>query len=200
MARQAGEPRILTLDIGGTSADFALIIDGQAQFGTGEMIGEFPLHIPSVSVSSIGGGSVASVDGQGDPFTREAWRVARDVARGYVSVEAAEREYGVVIRDGALDTEATDRLRVDRPAPTGHFHFGPEREGYERQWTQDAYDFLTRTLDGLPIHWRFFAKTEIFSRMAGRSGADGVEAALEEVYARFPEMPRSKAMVREAAE
>ena len=67
LARQAGEPRILTLDIGGTSADFALIIDGQAQFGTGEMIGEFPLHIPSVSVSSIGigGGSIASVDGQG---------------------------------------------------------------------------------------------------------------------------------------
>ena len=66
-ARQAGETRILTLDIGGTSADFALIVDGEAQYGTGEMIGEFPLHIPSVSVSSIGigGGSIASVDGQG---------------------------------------------------------------------------------------------------------------------------------------
>ncbi len=67
LARQAGEDRVLTLDIGGTSADFALIIDGQAQFSTGELIGEFPLYIPSVSVSSIGigGGSIASVDGQG---------------------------------------------------------------------------------------------------------------------------------------
>lgn len=66
-ARQAGEKRVLTLDIGGTSADFALIIDGEPQYGTGEMIGEFPLYIPSVSVSSIGigGGSIASVDGQG---------------------------------------------------------------------------------------------------------------------------------------
>jgi len=66
-ARQAGEKRVLTLDIGGTSADFALIIDGEPQFGTGEMIGEFPLYIPSVSVSSIGigGGSIATVDGQG---------------------------------------------------------------------------------------------------------------------------------------
>jgi N-methylhydantoinase A len=66
-ARQAGEKRVLTLDIGGTSADFALIIDGEPQFGTGEMIGEFPLYIPSISVSSIGigGGSIASVDGQG---------------------------------------------------------------------------------------------------------------------------------------
>ncbi len=67
LARQAGEDKILTLDIGGTSADFALIIDGEPQFGTGELIGEFPLHIPSVSVSSIGvgGGSIASVDAQG---------------------------------------------------------------------------------------------------------------------------------------
>jgi N-methylhydantoinase A len=67
LARRAGEERILTLDIGGTSADFALIIGGEAQFGTGELIGEFPLYIPSVSVSSIGigGGSIASVDAQG---------------------------------------------------------------------------------------------------------------------------------------
>lgn len=67
LARRAGEGKILTLDIGGTSADFALIIGGEPQFGTGELIGEFPLHIPSVSVSSIGvgGGSIASVDAQG---------------------------------------------------------------------------------------------------------------------------------------
>lgn len=67
LARQAGETRVLTLDIGGTSADFALIVDGEAQFGTGELIGEFPLYIPSVSVSSIGigGGSIASVDAHG---------------------------------------------------------------------------------------------------------------------------------------
>ena len=62
LARQAGESRVLTLDIGGTSADFALIIEGEPQFGTGELIGEFPLFIPSVSVSSIGigGGSIAT--------------------------------------------------------------------------------------------------------------------------------------------
>lgn len=67
LARQAGEARVLTLDIGGTSADFALIVDGAVRFGTDERIGPFPLHIPSVSVSSIGvgGGSIATVDGQG---------------------------------------------------------------------------------------------------------------------------------------
>ncbi|WP_297773849.1 hydantoinase/oxoprolinase family protein [uncultured Roseovarius sp.] len=67
LARQAGESHVLTLDIGGTSADFALIVDGAVQFGTDERIGDFPLHIPSVSVSSIaiGGGSIASVDSHG---------------------------------------------------------------------------------------------------------------------------------------
>ncbi|MEM7731641.1 MAG: hydantoinase/oxoprolinase family protein [Pseudomonadota bacterium] len=67
LARQAGVDRVLTLDIGGTSADVALIIDGQPQFGKDERIGDYPLHIPSVSVSSIGigGGSVAHVDAFG---------------------------------------------------------------------------------------------------------------------------------------
>lgn len=67
LARQAGESRILTLDIGGTSADFALIVDGAVQYGSDESIGEFPLHIPSVSVSSIGigGGSIATAGSQG---------------------------------------------------------------------------------------------------------------------------------------
>jgi N-methylhydantoinase A len=67
LARQAGESRILTLDIGGTSSDFALIIDGEPQFGSGETIGEFPLYIPSVAVGSIGvgGGSIADLDAQG---------------------------------------------------------------------------------------------------------------------------------------
>jgi len=67
LARQAGERKVLTLDIGGTSADFALIIDGEVQFGTEQLVGDFPLHIPSVAVSSIGigGGSIATVDAQG---------------------------------------------------------------------------------------------------------------------------------------
>ena len=67
LARQAGVANALTLDIGGTSADVALVIEGEPQYGTGEMIGEFPLHVPSVSVTSIGdgGGSIAWVDGFG---------------------------------------------------------------------------------------------------------------------------------------
>jgi N-methylhydantoinase A len=64
LARQARQDRVITLDIGGTSADVALIIGGQPQFGLGEKIGDLPLYIPTVSVTSIGdgGGSIAWVD------------------------------------------------------------------------------------------------------------------------------------------
>ena len=57
----------MSLDIGGTSADVAIIRDGAPQYGVGEMIGDFPIHIPTVSVTSIGegGGSIAWVDPQG---------------------------------------------------------------------------------------------------------------------------------------
>jgi N-methylhydantoinase B len=36
--------------------------------------------------------------GYGDPFEREPQSVLQDVAGGYVSLEAARREYGVIIR------------------------------------------------------------------------------------------------------
>jgi N-methylhydantoinase A len=64
IAQQCGLKQCMSLDIGGTTADVALIIDGQPQYATGEYIGDFQIHIPSVSVSSIGdgGGSIAWVD------------------------------------------------------------------------------------------------------------------------------------------
>ena len=64
VAKSCGVKDAITLDIGGTSADVAVIIDGAPQFGMGEKIGEFPLYIPSISVTSIGdgGGSLAWVD------------------------------------------------------------------------------------------------------------------------------------------
>lgn len=67
IAMQTKVPMAMSLDIGGTSADVAIINSGEPQFGTGELIGEFPIYIPSVSVSSIGegGGSIAWIDEQG---------------------------------------------------------------------------------------------------------------------------------------
>ncbi|MCA0920836.1 hydantoinase/oxoprolinase family protein [Pseudooceanicola nanhaiensis] len=64
LAQHCGFPKILSLDIGGTSADAAVILDGTPQYGVGELIGDFQIHVPSVSVSSVGqgGGSIAWID------------------------------------------------------------------------------------------------------------------------------------------
>jgi N-methylhydantoinase B len=65
-------------------------------------------------------GIIASGAGYGDPLRRDPDAVARDVAQRLVSTECAEAIYGVVLRDGAADAEATEasraRLREQRMA------------------------------------------------------------------------------------
>ncbi|MBU8544209.1 MULTISPECIES: hydantoinase/oxoprolinase family protein [Roseomonadaceae] len=67
VARAAGVARAMSLDIGGTSADVAVIVDSAPSYGTGERVGDFPVYIPTVAVTSIGegGGSIAAVDALG---------------------------------------------------------------------------------------------------------------------------------------
>ncbi|HMK81421.1 MAG TPA: hydantoinase/oxoprolinase family protein [Xanthobacteraceae bacterium] len=66
-AQLSGFGNIASIDIGGTSADVALIIDGRPSYGVGQIVGEFSLHAPAVAVDSIGGGggSIAWVDEHG---------------------------------------------------------------------------------------------------------------------------------------
>jgi N-methylhydantoinase A len=67
VARAAGEDKVLSLDIGGTSADVAIITEGQPGYGMNEIVGDFPIFVPTVSVTSIGegGGSIARIDAAG---------------------------------------------------------------------------------------------------------------------------------------
>jgi N-methylhydantoinase B len=53
--------------------------------------------------------------GHGHPFDRPADAVLEDVRGGFVGIEAAQRLYGVVIRDDAIDVAATALRRSDRP-------------------------------------------------------------------------------------
>jgi len=64
VAKRSGHVNCLSLDIGGTTADVALIENATPHFTTGEFVGEHQIFIPSVSVNSIGdgGGSIAWVD------------------------------------------------------------------------------------------------------------------------------------------
>ena len=69
VATQAGLPNVITLDVGGTSADMAVVENGRPRSSTSEHIGGVPVMMPVVGVTAIGagGGSVAWVDEVGLP-------------------------------------------------------------------------------------------------------------------------------------
>ncbi|HEY8613986.1 MAG TPA: hydantoinase/oxoprolinase family protein [Roseomonas sp.] len=138
VARAAAEPAVLTLDIGGTSADIALLEDGKPSFATGHAIGEFPLAITTVAVTSSGqgGGSIVSVDAQGvlqvgpesagstpGPacFGRGGTRMTvTDAALLCGILGHGELGFGAIAPDAALAEDAArplaERLGIDTPA------------------------------------------------------------------------------------
>ncbi len=89
-----------------------------------------------VRVISTGGG------GYGDPLEREPERVQDDVADGFVSIEAAVSDYGVVLdpetlsidRRATLSTRAARRAQRSGPLPS--FDRGPQFEELERSHRQ----------------------------------------------------------------
>ena len=62
-----GSADLLTLDVGGTSADIGVIRGGRPVLSSEEHIAEFPVLIPTIAVSSIGagGGSIIWLDDTG---------------------------------------------------------------------------------------------------------------------------------------
>jgi N-methylhydantoinase A len=67
VGKNAGINNLITVDIGGTSSDIALISEGKALIRSEGVIDGYPLRVPMVDVNSIGsgGGSIAWVDGAG---------------------------------------------------------------------------------------------------------------------------------------
>ena len=66
-ALAAGESEIISLDIGGTSADIALVSGGKPLLRAEGVIGGFPVRVPMVDINTIGagGGSIAWLDAAG---------------------------------------------------------------------------------------------------------------------------------------
>jgi N-methylhydantoinase A len=66
-ARSVGIDRIVTFDMGGTSADVAVAESREPEITTHTMLGEIPLILPVVNVGAIGagGGSIVRVDDSG---------------------------------------------------------------------------------------------------------------------------------------
>ena len=61
-----GGGRFLGMDMGGTSTDMSLILDGRASIANDAAVGDFPLTMPVTGIEAIGagGGSIAYLDGR----------------------------------------------------------------------------------------------------------------------------------------
>lgn len=68
IAELIGRKNVLTLDLGGTSCDTSIIIDGEAQEVAERQVGGMPITGPYVHIVTIGagGGSIARVNAVGD--------------------------------------------------------------------------------------------------------------------------------------
>ena len=66
-ARVAGHPKVITLDVGGTSADVCLLTTGEPEVVHSRRLAGFPLRLPALDVNSVGagGGSIAWIDRDG---------------------------------------------------------------------------------------------------------------------------------------
>jgi N-methylhydantoinase B len=111
-----------------------------------------------ITILTAGGG------GFGDPFQRDPMAVLRDVVAGFVTAEAARRDYGVVVQCGAVDVEATRRLREGRQAPPD-FGFGPERAAWEEVFDDRSMCELSRRLLKLPSTIRAQTRTRIMEKV-----------------------------------
>ena len=67
IARQISRPNVITLDMGGTSADVALIREASVPIAFGREVAGFPIRMPMVDVETVGagGGSIAWIDRDG---------------------------------------------------------------------------------------------------------------------------------------
>lgn len=67
VAKRAGYSDVITIDIGGTSCDVALVRDGRPVIREESRLQTYPLRVPMVDVSTIGagGGSIAWLDAAG---------------------------------------------------------------------------------------------------------------------------------------
>ena len=67
--------------------------------------------------------------GWGHPYDRDPQDVARDVLEGFVSKQAAEKDYGVAISDSLeIDSEATEALRSSNKPEILPVDRGPHAE------------------------------------------------------------------------
>jgi len=126
---------------------------------------------------------VAGGAGYGNPLEREAERVLDDVINGFITGATAERDYGVVIRDGRIDEDATTALRARRSETASEatlFDLGPAREAYEELWTEPVWRRFMEIVYALPVAFRSEVRAKLWHAMTARH-RNGARHGLEEL-------------------
>ena len=86
----------------------------------------------------------------------------RDVTNGFVTIAGAAANYGVVIKDGAIDAKATEQRRAGLAPSNEANSQGPERERWDAVFGASTMDRINRSLVALPGAVRQRRRTEMF--------------------------------------
>lgn len=120
VGRAAGFAHLITFDVGGTSTDVSVIVDGRALFASDRLVADYPVKTPMLDVHVIGagGGSIAAIDDAGalKVGPRSAGADPGPVAYGRGGTRPTLTDANIVL--GRLDPVALldGRLPVDASA------------------------------------------------------------------------------------
>lgn len=135
--------------------------------------------------------------GYGSPLDRPVDEVLFDVKRGFVSIDRARSDYGVVIGpDMKVNEAATTELRIEmaKAQTISEFGHSATRIEFESIWTERRYAALTDILASVPVAWRYFIKHQIFAAIGQKRSASleddsDVYDAYAQLTKQFAELP-----------
>jgi N-methylhydantoinase B len=112
--------------------------------------------------------------GYGNPFWRDAEQVADDVRKGFITMAAAVRRYGVALTaDGTVDAAKTAALRADAPEADT---VDPARDAWDEIFPDADVTALNRRLYDLPPGPANHRRSRIFARVLGDLDAGQIAA------------------------
>ncbi|WP_417462979.1 hydantoinase/oxoprolinase family protein [Kordiimonas sp.] len=120
VAGLSGFPNIVTYDVGGTSTDVSLVLNGQPAFTTSRLVADYPVRCPMLDINVIGagGGSIAALDDAGalKVGPRSAGAYPGPVAYGQGGEEPTTTDANLVLGRLDSDTLLSGRMQVDKHA------------------------------------------------------------------------------------
>jgi len=141
VARMAGFDRALSIDIGGTSADVGLILDGEPLVESGGMIAGVPIALPRVLVETVsaGGGSIGWIDEGGAlrAGPRSAGAVPGPVAFGRGGTQPTVTDAHVALGN-IVAAHVSDAVRLDATAARESIVALAQRVGSTMKKTAEA--------------------------------------------------------------